>query len=43
VVITVPLQVEYMKVLMNNRVAQNCGLLIFFNKRDRFKEKLKVP
>uniref|UniRef100_A0A915EU59 Uncharacterized protein n=1 Tax=Ditylenchus dipsaci TaxID=166011 RepID=A0A915EU59_9BILA len=33
--------VEYMKVLLNNKVAQNCGLLIFFNKKDRFKEKLQ--
>lgn len=32
--------VEYMKVLLNNKVAQNCGLIIFFNKKDRFKEKL---
>ena len=30
-----------MKLLMNNPVARNCGLLIFFNKKDRFKEKLK--
>lgn len=35
--------VEYMKVLMNNHVAQNCGLFIFFNKKDRFKEKLQDP
>ncbi|KAI6177339.1 Guanine nucleotide-binding protein G(k) subunit alpha [Aphelenchoides bicaudatus] len=35
--------VEYMKVLMNNPVAQNCGLFIFFNKKDRFKEKLQDP
>ncbi|KAI1729036.1 g-protein alpha subunit domain-containing protein [Ditylenchus destructor] len=35
--------VEYMKVLLNNKVAQNCGLLIFFNKKDRFKEKLQDP
>jgi hypothetical protein len=28
------------QVLMNNQIAQNCGLLIFFNKKDRFKEKL---
>lgn len=32
-----------MKVLMNNPVAQNCGLFIFFNKKDRFKEKLQDP
>ena len=35
--------VEYMKVLMNNKIAQNCGLLIFFNKKDRFKQKLMDP
>ncbi|KAI6215613.1 Guanine nucleotide-binding protein G(k) subunit alpha [Aphelenchoides besseyi] len=35
--------VEYMKVLLNNKVAQNCGLFIFFNKKDRFKEKLSDP
>src|SRR5690348_17242650 len=29
--------IHYMKVLLNNRVAQQCGLLIFFNKKDRFK------
>jgi hypothetical protein len=33
--------VEYMKVLLNNSVAQKCGLFIFFNKKDRFKEKLE--
>ena len=35
--------VEYMKVLLNNNVAQNCGLYIMFNKCDRFKEKLTDP
>lgn len=35
--------VEYMKLLMNNPVAQNCGLFIFFNKSDRFWEKLSDP
>uniref|UniRef100_A0A7E4VYR4 G-protein alpha subunit n=1 Tax=Panagrellus redivivus TaxID=6233 RepID=A0A7E4VYR4_PANRE len=31
---------EYMKLLLNNGIADKCGLLIFFNKKDRFKEKL---
>lgn len=31
---------EYMKLLLNNAIAEKCGLLIFFNKKDRFKEKL---
>lgn len=33
--------VEYLKVLLNNSVAQKCGLFIFFNKKDRFKVKLE--
>jgi hypothetical protein len=32
--------IEYMKLLLNNAVAENCKLLIFFNKKDRFKEKI---
>lgn len=35
--------VEYMKILVNNPVAKNCGLFIFFNKKDRFKQKLQDP
>lgn len=31
---------EYMKLLLNNAIAETCNLLIFFNKKDRFKEKL---
>lgn len=29
-----------MEALLNNEIAQNSGLFIFFNKTDRFKEKL---
>lgn len=32
--------VEYMKLLLNNPATEHCGLLIFFNKKDRFVEKL---
>uniref|UniRef100_A0A0N5BAL7 G-protein alpha subunit n=1 Tax=Strongyloides papillosus TaxID=174720 RepID=A0A0N5BAL7_STREA len=34
---------EYMKNLLSNPYASKCGLLIFFNKRDKFLEKLKDP
>jgi hypothetical protein len=33
----------YMEVFLNNPVARSCGLYIFFNKTDRFKEKLVDP
>ena len=33
--------VEYMRLLLNNPATEHCGLLIFFNKKDRFKEKLE--
>lgn len=35
--------IGYMEVLLNNPVAQSCGLFIFFNKTDRFNEKLLDP
>ncbi|CEF68349.1 Guanine nucleotide-binding protein G(k) subunit alpha [Strongyloides ratti] len=34
---------EYMKNLLSNPYASKCGLLIFFNKRDKFLEKLNDP
>uniref|UniRef100_A0A0K0EDA2 G-protein alpha subunit n=1 Tax=Strongyloides stercoralis TaxID=6248 RepID=A0A0K0EDA2_STRER len=34
---------EYMKNLLCNPYASKCGLLIFFNKRDKFLEKLNDP
>ncbi|KAI6237503.1 Guanine nucleotide-binding protein G(k) subunit alpha [Aphelenchoides besseyi] len=34
---------EFMKVLLSQPVVRHCGLYIFFNKSDRFKEKLSDP
>uniref|UniRef100_A0A0N4Z2F5 G-protein alpha subunit n=1 Tax=Parastrongyloides trichosuri TaxID=131310 RepID=A0A0N4Z2F5_PARTI len=34
---------EYMKNLLSNPYASKCGLLIFFNKKDKFLEKLNDP